>query len=107
MAPARSTRRNPHEQSVPLRSAQTDASPVADGAQTSDLFLEPMMGTPLTIYIEKEVEDRDTLVELITVGHIPPSYPRFLNPCFPKKHGGTTSPGYSGTPYILGQCRVF
>jgi hypothetical protein len=28
-----------------------------------------MMGTPLNVYIEKEVEDRDTLVELVTVGH--------------------------------------
>ncbi|KIK45091.1 hypothetical protein CY34DRAFT_801945 [Suillus luteus UH-Slu-Lm8-n1] len=81
MAPARSTRRNQHEQSVSLRSGQ-DASPTVDGPG-SDLFLEPMMGTPLNVYIEKEVEDRDTLVELVT------------------KHGGTSSPGYSGTPYIL------
>jgi hypothetical protein len=67
MAPARSTRRNQHEQSVSLRSGQ-DASPTADGPG-GDLFLEPMMGTPLNVYIEKEVEDRDTLVELVTVGH--------------------------------------
>jgi len=78
MAPARSTRRNPHEQSVSLRSAHPDASPVEDGGPGSDLFLEPMMGTPLTIYIEKEVEDRDTLIELITVGHPSPSYATVL-----------------------------
>jgi hypothetical protein len=32
-----------------------------------DLFLEPMMGTPLAIYIEKDVPDRDQLVHLVTV----------------------------------------
>ena len=32
-----------------------------------DLFLEPMMGTPLAIYVEKDVVDRDAIVELITV----------------------------------------
>jgi hypothetical protein len=42
-----------------------------------------MMGTPLTIYIEKDVDDRDDLVDLVT------------------KHGGAVSPSYSGTPYIL------
>jgi len=94
-----------------LRSAHPDASPVEDGGPGSDLFLEPMMGTPLTIYIEKEVEDRDTLIELITVGHPSPSYATVLraflnNFFFGKKHGGTTSPGYSGTPYILGKCTV-
>jgi len=78
MAPARSTRRNQHEQSVSLRSAQPDPSPVEDGSSGSDLFLEPMMGTPLTVYIEKEVEDRDTLVELILVGHPSISYSLLL-----------------------------
>lgn len=39
-----------------------------NGAEASDeLFLEPMMGTPLAIYIEKDVQDRDNLVEIITV----------------------------------------
>ncbi|KAG8213819.1 hypothetical protein J3R82DRAFT_10534 [Butyriboletus roseoflavus] len=73
MAPARSTRRA-HSQNAP--------PPVSD-PQNAALFLEPMMGTPLTIYIEKDVDDRDDLVDLIT------------------KHGGAVSPSYSGTPYIL------
>ncbi|KNZ80277.1 hypothetical protein J132_06703 [Termitomyces sp. J132] len=42
-----------------------------------------MLGTPLAMYIEKDVQDKDTLVELIP------------------KYGGTVSPGYSGVPYIL------
>ncbi|KAL4074033.1 hypothetical protein V8B97DRAFT_1937732 [Scleroderma yunnanense] len=76
MAPARSNRR---EQP---RNTQTDDSSPND-APNNDLFLEPMMGTPLTVYIEKDVEERDSLVQLIS------------------KHGGAVSPGYSGTPYIL------
>ena len=38
-----------------------------DAAAVDDLFLEPMMGTPLAIYVEKDVPDRDAVVELITV----------------------------------------
>ncbi|KAF9227456.1 hypothetical protein BS17DRAFT_465975 [Gyrodon lividus] len=82
MAPARSNRRTQHEQPLQLRNIHNDPSPSND-ANDTDLFLEPMMGTPLTVYIEKDVDDRDALVELIT------------------KHGGAVSPGYSGTPYIL------
>ncbi|KAF9244866.1 hypothetical protein BU15DRAFT_71233 [Melanogaster broomeanus] len=84
MAPARSNKRTQHEHPVQLRNNQNDPSPSNDAPDT-DLFLEPMMGTPLTVYIEKDVDDRDALVELIT------------------KHGGAVSPGYSGTPYILGK----
>ncbi|KAF9448200.1 hypothetical protein P691DRAFT_801085 [Macrolepiota fuliginosa MF-IS2] len=47
------------------------------------LFIDPMMGTPLPIYVDKDVEDRDNIVRLIT------------------SHGGTVSPNYSGVPYIL------
>ncbi|KAF8415960.1 hypothetical protein L210DRAFT_965505 [Boletus edulis BED1] len=74
MAPARSTRRAHNTQ---------NAHPPSSDPQNAALFLEPMMGTPLTIYIEKDVDDRDVLVELVT------------------KHGGAVSPSYSGTPYIL------
>ncbi|KAF8546545.1 hypothetical protein OG21DRAFT_1104141 [Imleria badia] len=41
------------------------------------------MGTPLTIYIENDVDGRDDLVKLIT------------------KHGGAVSPSHIDTPYIL------
>ena len=46
-----------------------DLSTTGNGANNvnSELFLEPMMGTPLAIYIEKDVQDRDTLVDLVTV----------------------------------------
>ncbi|KAF9268660.1 hypothetical protein L218DRAFT_954111 [Marasmius fiardii PR-910] len=60
--------------------------PVQQDAQDttlSDLFIDPMLGIPLPVYIEKDVQDRDSLVALVT------------------KHGGSISPGYSGVPYIL------
>ncbi|KAA1471719.1 hypothetical protein DENSPDRAFT_777058 [Dentipellis sp. KUC8613] len=47
------------------------------------LFLEPMMGTPLAVYVHKDVDDRDNVVDLI------------------QKNGGLVSPGYSGVTYIL------
>jgi hypothetical protein len=34
---------------------------------SNDLFLDPMMGAPLTIYIEKDVPDKDLLTDLIIV----------------------------------------
>ncbi|KAI6026118.1 hypothetical protein PISMIDRAFT_221000 [Pisolithus microcarpus 441] len=80
MAPARSNRRTHQEQpGIQPRNTPSDAN----AANNADLFLEPMMGTPLTVYIEKDVEEKESLVELIA------------------KHGGAVSPGYSGTPYIL------
>ncbi|KAI6046178.1 hypothetical protein EDC04DRAFT_1881359 [Pisolithus marmoratus] len=82
MAPARSNRRTTHQEQpgIQLRNTPSDTN----ATNKTDLFLEPMMGTPLTVYIEKDVDEKESLVELIT------------------KHGGAVSPGYSGTPYILG-----
>ncbi|KAI0066249.1 hypothetical protein BV25DRAFT_1821172 [Artomyces pyxidatus] len=54
-----------------------------DNSSTHGLFLEPMMGTPLAIYVQKDVDDRDNIVDLIT------------------RNGGIVSPGYSGVQYIL------
>lgn len=54
----------------PRNNNRTSASQPAassSNAVNNELFLEPMMGTPLQIYIEKDVPDRDQLVELITV----------------------------------------
>ena len=36
-------------------------------ASPHGLFLEPMMGTPLAIYVQKDVDDRDTILDLIVV----------------------------------------
>ncbi|KAF8971146.1 hypothetical protein BDZ97DRAFT_1651829 [Flammula alnicola] len=83
MAPARSsTRRGPQPTPVPPTPPVHDAD--RDDPNTNkDLFLDPMLGTPLAIYIEKDVEDKDAISQLVI------------------KHGGTVSPGYSGVPYIL------
>ena len=64
MAPA--TRHPPRRTDAqqPVQPAADDAS--AEGTN-DELFLDPMMGTPLAIYIEKDVEDRDNLVEIIVV----------------------------------------
>jgi hypothetical protein len=70
-----------------------------------DLFLEPMMGTPLAIFIEKDVPDRDQLVHLVSVSSA--SFFRFFPPHSSQAHGGVVSPGYSGVPYILGNICYF
>lgn len=62
------------------------------------------MGTPLTIYIEKDVDDRDDLVDLITVSDSPMRTDHAVLLLASQKHGGAVSPSYSGTPYILGKC---
>ncbi|KAG7091067.1 hypothetical protein E1B28_010124 [Marasmius oreades] len=62
-----------------LPSVQQDAQDTT----LSDIFVDTMLGTPLPVYIEKDVQDRDNLVALVT------------------KHGGSISPGYSGVPCIL------
>ncbi|KAF7976074.1 hypothetical protein HWV62_7630 [Athelia sp. TMB] len=80
MAPARPSRRNQGNQAQPTRSTTSDGE---NDVVNAELFLEPMMGTPLPIYIEKDVHDRDKLVDIIT------------------KNGGSVSVGYSSVPYIL------
>ena len=39
----------------------------AEDAVLSNLFIDPMLGTPLPVYIEKDVQDRENLVDLVTV----------------------------------------
>ena len=56
MAPARNSSRRPQS-----------TNPAQDESVQADLFLEPMMGNPLAIYVDKDVQDRDTVVDLIIV----------------------------------------
>lgn len=70
MAPVRtSTRRNQNTQPAPTRPAVPDSD---NDVVIPDLFLEPMMGLPLAMYIEKDVPDRDSLVDIITVSDAHP-----------------------------------
>ncbi|CEL57946.1 hypothetical protein RSOLAG1IB_02691 [Rhizoctonia solani AG-1 IB] len=48
-----------------------------------ELFVDLMMGAPLSIYVEKDVPGRDEIVRLI------------------EKHGGVVATAYSTVPYIL------
>lgn len=65
MAPVRtSSRRNQQNQNASARPTVPDNN---DAVVNDQLFLEPMMGTPLAVYIEKDVEDRDSLVDIILV----------------------------------------
>ena len=67
-APA-SSRRSQLDQNV-----VANAQPVADAHApiNEELFLDPMMGAPLGIYIEKDVADKDILVDLIQVSRVLP-----------------------------------
>ena len=105
----------------------TQPNPTASNDDLNDkLFLDPMLGTPLAIYIEKDVEDRSLLADIITVSRVKKSchvgrmavvYSSCLegSRCFAierndgsitdrchQRHGGIFSQGYSGVPYILG-----
>lgn len=69
MAPARSSTRRAHvEQNIIPPSSLHDQD--TDDNAAEQLFIDPMLGTPLAIYIEKDVDDRDSLVELINVRHV-------------------------------------
>ncbi|KAI0371156.1 hypothetical protein BV20DRAFT_994012 [Pilatotrama ljubarskyi] len=84
MAPARSSvNRSRREQVQHVPQPQNISPPVDEQNSTDGLFLDPLMGTPLAIYVEKDVENRDEIVELVV------------------KHGGIVSPSYSGVSYIL------
>ncbi|KAI8993801.1 hypothetical protein BD414DRAFT_480470 [Trametes punicea] len=84
MAPARSSTNRARRETAKHASQPQNISPPLDEQNSqNDLFLDPLMGTPLAIYVERDVENRDEIVELIV------------------KHGGIVSPSYSGVSYIL------
>jgi hypothetical protein len=65
MAPAHSTHPRVQQQQQ-----QRDQSANPDIAEHG-LFLEPMMGTPLAMYVHKDVPDHDRVLDLITVSGRP------------------------------------
>lgn len=68
MAPARSSTRHPHIDQNSIQ--QPDAHRDVDPNVNPELFIDPMLGTPLAMYIEKDVEDRETVAGVITVGRV-------------------------------------
>jgi hypothetical protein len=68
MAPVRSSaRRSAHGSQAPPSGQQAQDN---DLVANKDLFIDPMLGTALSIYIEKDVEDKDTISDLIVVSHL-------------------------------------
>jgi len=70
MAPAHTTHPRPQQQQQHQQQQQQqhqrDQSANPDIAEHG-LFLEPMMGTPLAMYVHKDVPDHGRIVDLITV----------------------------------------
>ncbi|KAK7692649.1 hypothetical protein QCA50_004282 [Cerrena zonata] len=83
MAPVRTQTRRSHREHNLAIHHDTHQLPQVEQDPNGELFLDPMMGTPLSLYVDKDVDERDRIVELIT------------------KNGGVVSPGYSGVVYIL------
>ena len=68
MAPARSsTSRARRDQPQHAPQPQNISPPLDEENPNDDLFLDPLMGTPLAIYVEKDVENRDEIAALISV----------------------------------------
>jgi hypothetical protein len=68
MAPGRSSaRRSAHGPQVPPSGQHAEEE---DIVANKDLFIDPMLGTALAIYVEKDVEDKETITDLIIVSHL-------------------------------------
>jgi hypothetical protein len=66
MAPVRPSARRLQTQNTSDQ-GQTHSGPSNDPNVNNELFIDPMLGTPLAVYIEKDVEEKDELVRLVTV----------------------------------------
>jgi len=65
MAPPRSLTRLGHIDPNPRPNHDHDLNAIPH------LFIDPMLGTSLSMYVEKDVQDKDTLVDLIMVSSRP------------------------------------
>lgn len=79
MAPARTSNRRAHRDQHEVAS-NVQPDPAAGGEP--GLFTDPMLGLPLQIYVDKDVENREHFIELVA------------------QHGGVVSPGYSSVQWI-------
>ncbi|KAF9010703.1 hypothetical protein BDQ17DRAFT_1346730 [Cyathus striatus] len=79
MAPAHSSR---HSRNSVVRDIRADDDD-DDNGNGKELFVDPMHGTSMAMYVDKDVADADEIAHLIV------------------EYGGTVGPGYSGVPYIL------
>lgn len=85
MAPARSSARRAHGHHDVRHLHNVHPQPIVVAPEPAiskdDIFLEPMMGTPQAIYVEKDVDNRDHIVELITVSSQPSQTCLFASFC--------------------------
>ena len=49
------------------RLANANAKAIEALSANEDLFLDPMMGVPLPLYVDQDVEDREKIIQLIEV----------------------------------------
>lgn len=69
MAPARTSTRRPRKQTQhPAQNALVD-NVEQPQQHVEQLFLDPMSGQPLSLYVEKDVDNRDVIIDSITVRH--------------------------------------
>jgi len=52
---------------APPRSSTQRQQVDSDQNFNNDLFIDPMLGSPLAIYVEKDVQDKDAIAQLIVV----------------------------------------
>jgi hypothetical protein len=76
MAPARSSRRGAHASSVSQQQQQGPDFNNESQNVHKQIFLDPSFGLPLPIFIEKDVEEKELVCQLIQVCITPPSVPR-------------------------------
>jgi len=98
MAPARANRRS-HQ---PGTADAVDDVLDDDDSTVTELFIDPTFGSPLPVFVEKEVPARDALVRLIKVCML---CAVDVCPCInvAQKYGGSVMTGYSAAMYLLGE----
>jgi hypothetical protein len=108
---------------MPPASAQSTLAPerdVDDEDDGSQVFVDPVFGasilclhnelfsrvssrpgTPLSLYVASDVENRENIADLISVrADIRSAH---WMPIYSQSNGGIAAPGYSNVPYILGE----
>lgn len=90
------------QQLQPVVGSTINAGNEMDGVE---IFVDPAMGTPLNMYVDREIVNYEVLSVLIKVSGTSLACIRIRPPnndaCSSQKHGGTVASGYSSVQYIL------
>lgn len=106
MAPTPSSAHPSQSHANTTNAGETTLGKNDQDSSLNSIFIDLMMGTPLQIFIEKDVGDRESIVQQIQVRDIAIRYNNVLSMYYPQQHGGNVATGYSGAPYILGTPRL-